>query len=54
MRRYISAVEEFEIYKAFKNKNTKEVLLNEHLNFQSNSLYGIVVRLQNEVVVLGQ
>ena len=47
--RYMSAVEEFEIYKAFKNKNTKEVLLNEQLNFQSNSLYDTAIRLQNEV-----
>ena len=28
----MNAVEEFEIYKAYKNKNTEEVLLNEQLN----------------------
>ena len=47
---YMNAVEEFEIYKAYKNKNTKEFLLNEQLNFQSNSLYDTAIRIQNKAV----
>ena len=46
--RYMSAVEEFEIYKAFKETNTQKVLLNEQLQFQSNSLYDTAIQIQTK------
>ena len=52
--RYMSAVEEFEIYKAFKDTNTKEILLNEQLQFQSNSLYDTAIQIQTKSTVRGE
>ena len=45
----MNAIEEYEIYKAYKNKKTEEVILNDQLNFQSNLLYDTAIRLQNKV-----
>ena len=44
----MNAIEEYEIYKAYKNKKT-EVILNDQLNFQSNILYDTAIRIQNKV-----
>ena len=49
----MSAVEEFEIYKAFKDTNTKEIFLNEQLQFQSNSLYDTTIQIQTKSTVRG-
>ena len=45
---YMNAIEEYEIYKAYKNKKTEEVILNDQLNFQSNLLYDTAIRIQKK------
>lgn len=42
----IDALEEYEIYKAFKDRNiSKDSILNEQLKFQSNALYDTVLNI---------
>lgn len=41
--RYMNAIEEFEIYRAF--KNNANCILNEQLNFQSNVLYDTAIHI---------
>lgn len=48
---YMNAVEELEIYKAFKDIRTRDFILNDQLNFQSNSLYDTAIKLIHEATV---
>ena len=43
--RYMDAIEEFEIYKAYNNINSRDFILNDHLNFKSNPLYDTALNL---------
>ena len=41
---YMNALEEFEIYKAYNNSDTRPFVLNNQLNFKSNALYDTALR----------
>ena len=42
---FMNALEEFEIYSAYANPRSRDIVLNDHLNFVANRLYDIALSL---------